>query len=65
MKNLDKYKKEQTKKIEKLTLTKAVEEIVLTVNKCKYCKYHKQKVCLRGTTETYICMEGIKEYLKN
>ena len=47
-----------------MKLNKAVEEISLTVHKCKYCKYHKQKVCVRGVTENYICMDGIREYLE-
>ena len=64
MKNLDKYKQDRIKEIEKMKLNKAIEEISLTVHKCKYCKYHKRKVCIRGVTENYICMDGIREYLE-
>ena len=65
MTGLEKYKEDRIKELKEMKLTKAVEEISLTVFKCKYCIHHKNKTCERiQYISSFTCRDGIREYLE-
>ena len=57
---LEKWKEDRTSEITKTNIDQATNEIYHLVYKCKYCKYHNGKDCLRDNAS----WEGIHSYLK-
>ena len=57
---LEKYKNDKLKELENIDINRATNDIWHTINKCKYCKYHISKFCVK---EDY-CWEGIYKYLE-
>lgn len=69
MTGLEKWEEEERAYIEKVIKGgkhRVAVEIYANMWKCKYCKYHKNKGCLKGKDlEASVCLEGITEYLES
>ena len=66
MTGLEKWKEEEIAKIEEKNKIEASADIIMQVERCKWCKYHKDKFCIYGDyAKNSICFEGITEYLES
>lgn len=70
MTGLEKWEEEEKKRLEhklKQGTTRIATEIYIKMYKCAYCKYYKDKMCLKGSKdiEASVCLEGITEYLES
>ena len=65
MTGLEKWKKDEMGKIEKADLRVALNSIWYRIDKCKYCKYHINKECIKGMKARAMdCLDGMTEYLE-
>ena len=61
MTGLERWKEDEKKRIEEADIRVASNSIWYRIDKCKYCKYHVNKMCIKDRA----CVEGIIGYLES